>query len=129
MASYILKKQQKIKFKLLYNGFCSLAKQCDEDGSLRPLTLSLLFDHCFLFDAEQSSRIDHAHSLATFGTLLEKNRAMALCHFIQEIIEDEEPKEKFKILVDNLDDIFPLRQSKKHLSGISIIMEPLHHAA
>jgi hypothetical protein len=113
----------------MYNGFCSLAKQCDEDGSLRPLTLSLLFDHCFLFHTDQSSRIDHAHSLATFGTLLEKSRAMALCHFIQQIIEDNEPKEKLKTLIESLDDIFPLRQSKKHLSGISIKMEPMRHAA
>ncbi len=54
---------------------------------------------------------------------------MALCHFIKQIVEDNEPKEKLRALIDSLDDIFPLRLSKKHLSGTSIIMEPKRHAA
>jgi len=94
-----------------YQGFYSLAKQCGEEGSLRPLTLSLLFDHCFLFHADQLSLLKHNQPLATFGSLLEKTRAMALCHFIQGILNDPNPKDKLRQFIDNLEDIYPLRSS------------------
>jgi hypothetical protein len=112
-----------------YHGFCSLAKQCGAEGSLRPLTLSLLFDHCFFFHEIQINFLKNNNSLATFGTLLEKTRSEAFCHFIRHILEDDSPKEKLQELVDHLDEIFPLRTSKKHFSGISINLDPKKKAA
>jgi hypothetical protein len=106
-----------------YNGFCSLAKQCGEEGSLRPLILSLLFDHCFFFHKQQALLLENHSSLATFGTLVERTRAEAFCHFIYQILEDDSPKAKLQELVDNLDEVFPLRSSKKHFSGVPIDFE------
>jgi len=102
-----------------YHGFCSLAKQCGFEGSLRPLILSLLFDHCFLFHVDQCDLLKQEQSLATFGSLVEKSRAQAFCHFIQKILEEESPKEKLKELVNSLDDLYPLRPSKKHMMGVA----------
>lgn len=100
-----------------YNGFCSLAKQCGDEGSLRPLTLSLLFDHCFFFHSEQKVLLENNSSLTTFGTLIEKVRAQALHEFIQTIVEDESPKKRLQEFANNIDFVFQLRKSKKHLSG------------
>lgn len=106
-----------------YNGFCSLAKQCGEEGSLRPLILSLLFDHCFFFHKQQAFLLENNSSLATFGTLVERTRAEAFCHFIYQILEEDSPKAKLQELVDHLDEVFPLRSSKKHFSGVFIDFE------
>ncbi len=100
-----------------YHGFCSLAKQCGFEGSLQPLIL--LFDHCFLFHVDQCDLLKQEQSLATFGSLVEKSRAQAFCHFIQQILEEESPKEKLKELVNSLDDLYPLRSSKKHMMGVA----------
>ena len=102
-----------------YQGFCSLAKQCGEEGSERPLILSLLFDHCFFFHDEQQLRIKNRSPLATFGSLLEQTRAKTFCGFVEKIIKDESPKTKLQKLVDQIDDVFK-RPSSKHLSGVEI---------
>lgn len=112
-----------------YQGFCSLAKQCGAEGSERPLILSLLFDHCFFFQTQQQISIENNHSLATFGTLLEKNRAQAFCQFIQKLLEEESPKSRIQELVNQIDDVFEIKPSKQHLSGVSIILEPIRLAA
>jgi hypothetical protein len=101
-----------------HHGFCSLAKQCGEEGSLRPLILSLLFDHCFLFHEDQRAFLEHQQPLATFGSLIEKTRVMALCDLIQQILEEESPKIKLQQLVDGLEELYPLRPSKKHMIDI-----------
>jgi DDE superfamily endonuclease len=108
-----------------YQGFCSLAKQCGVEGSERPLILSLLFDHCFFFHEHQQACIENRSPLATFGSLLEKNRAVAFHHFIDQILKEDSPKEKLKDLMEQLDDVFEIRLSKKHLSNVSIDLEPL----
>jgi hypothetical protein len=112
-----------------YSGFCNLAKQCGEEGSLRPLILSLLFDHCFFFHEKQILFLENQSSLATFGTLLERTRAEAFCHFIEQILEDDSPKAKLQELIDNLEEIIPLRNSKKHFSGVPIDFEPKKNVA
>ena len=107
-----------------YQGFCNLAKQCGVEGSERPLILSLLFDHCFFFYPQQQLNIEKQVSLATFGSLIEKAKIEAFYHFIEQILEEDSPKEKLKSLMDQIDDIFVLRPSKKHLNGVSIQLEP-----
>jgi hypothetical protein len=91
--------------------------------------LSLLFDHCFFFQTQQQISIENNHSLATFGTLLEKSRAQAFCHCIQKILEEESPKSKIQELINQIDEVFELKPSKQHFSGVSIILEPLKFAA
>ena len=108
----------------LYNGFCNESKQCDVEGSLRPSILSLLFDHCFLFHAEQTFFLENKCSLATFGTLVEKNRVSALLLFIEKILSEKNPKKKLQKLINNLDNIYPLRKSKKHFSGVNMKYMP-----
>jgi Transposase DDE domain len=112
-----------------YNGFCSLAKQCGVEGSERPLILSLLFDHCFLFHQHQQVSIENKLPLASFGSLLEKTRFEALCYFINAIIDSKSPKEKLKSLIDEADYIFKFRNSTKHLSGVTMDIKQLHLAA
>ena len=99
-----------------YHGFCSLAKQCGKEGSLRPLTLSLLFDHCFLFHPDQLNSFKSKTPLATFGSLAEKTRASAICYSVQKILEKDNPLEELKKLMDCLEDVYLLRESKKHLN-------------
>lgn len=112
-----------------YGGFCSLAKQQNVEGSERPLILSLLFDHCFLLHPEQERSIEKQASLATFGSLIERSRMEAFITFIQHILEREQPKEAFAAIIKDINDIFILRPSEKHLSGIEIIWGPSIHKA
>jgi len=103
-----------------YGGFCSLAKQRGVEGSERPLILSLLFDHCFLFHPEQTSSIEKQASLATFGSLVERSRMESFINFVRCLLKEEHPKETFENLVKNVNNIFVLRPSEKHLSGVEI---------
>lgn len=112
-----------------HHGFCSLAKQCGEEGSLRPLILSLLFDHCFFFHEDQCSSLKHNRPLATFGSLAEKSQVQALCHFVQQLLEDESPKKRLQELVDSLDDLYPLRASKKHMIDVECVVGAFSKAA
>ena len=107
-----------------YCGFCSMAKQCGVEGSERPLILSLLFDHCFLFHYRQQIFIENKLPLATFGSLVEKSRFDALCQFIRNIVQSENPKEYLRHLEEISDEIFPCKPSKKHLNGLNGQMEP-----
>lgn len=107
-----------------YQGFCNLAKQCGVEGSERPLILSLLFDHCFLFYPQQQLNIEAKVSLATFGSLVEKAKIEAFYHFIEQLLEEDSPKDKLKNLIDQIGDVFVLRSSKKHLNGTSVPLEP-----
>ena len=106
-----------------YCGFCSMAKQCGVEGSERPLILSLLFDHCFLFHFRQQLFVENKLPLATLGSLVEKSRFDALCQFIKRIVHSEDPKQYLRHLEKISDDIFPCKPSKKHLSGLNGQME------
>ena len=88
------------------------------------MILSLLFDHCFFFYPQQQLNIEKQVSLATFGSLIEKAKIEAFYHFIEQILEEDSPKEKLKNLIEQVDDIFVLRPSKKHLNGIPVQFEP-----
>jgi DDE superfamily endonuclease len=102
-----------------YCGFCSMAKQCGVDGSERPLILSLLFDHCFLFHFRQQIFVENKLPLATLGSLVEKSRFDALCQFIKCIVHSQDPKQYIRHLEDISDEIFPFKSSRKHLSGLN----------
>ena len=112
-----------------YCGFCSMAKQCGVEGSKRPLILSLLFDHCFLFHFRQQIFIENKLPLATLGSLVEKSRFDALCEFVKRIVYSEDPKQEIKHLEEIADVIFPYKTSRKHLSGLNGQMESLRKKA
>ncbi len=55
---------------------------------------------------------------------MEKAKIAAFDHFIEQILEEDSPKEKLKSLIAQIDDLFVLRPPKKHLSGLSIQLKP-----
>ena len=71
------------------------------------------------WNGDQSRRLKHNQPLATFGSLVEKSRAMAWCQSIQDILAGPDPKAKLLQLVDSLEEVYPLRPSKKHFNGVA----------
>jgi hypothetical protein len=101
-----------------YCGFCSLAKQCGYEGSMRPLILSLLFDHCFLLHPAQLSFIEKRKPLATLGSLISQSQAEALCTFISDVINHEDPLAQWASIEIRIRELFYVIQpSSKHMNG------------
>lgn len=101
----------------LYEGWGQLAKQPGEEGSSRGLVLSLLLDHCLLLHPEQTARLENNLPACTVGSLRDKSQMDALVAFIQRLLSDEAPQEKLHQLADMLKQVFPLRDSTKHMNG------------
>lgn len=101
-----------------YSGFCSLAKQRGVEGSERPLVLSLLFDHCFFFHSQQMNFVVNKLPLATLGSLVERSRFDALCELLNHVFESENPKQKIAELTEVAQEIYKIRASRKHMSGV-----------
>ena len=80
------------------------------------LMLSLLFDHCLILHPEQQARIKNNLPPATVGSLREKCIQQHLFATIEYIIDQPNPKNLLKELVNNIDKIYLLRDSTKHLS-------------
>lgn len=100
-----------------YEGWAVLTKHIGFEGSKKTLILSLLFDHCLILHPEQQARIKNNLPPATVGSLREKCIQQYLIQIIKSIIDSPNPKELLKKLVNNIDKIYVLRDSKKHLSG------------
>jgi hypothetical protein len=100
----------------LYEGWGQLTKQLDEEGSSRGLILSLLLDHCLLFHHQQLTRLENKLPACTVGSLLEKIKVESLLEFIRGLILSEAPQQKLGLLSKNLEDLFQLRSSKKHMN-------------
>lgn len=101
----------------LYEGWASMAKQPDEDGSVRGVTLSLLLDHALLIHPEQRICLENQTSANTVGSLKRAAHAEALIGFIQEILKEADPERALEELVEKIKVLFPLAPSKKHMSG------------
>jgi hypothetical protein len=101
----------------LYEGWGHLAKQTGEEGSSRGLILSLLLDHCLLLHPEQTARLENNLPACTVGSLCEKSRVEALLAFIRRVLDADNPQDKLRQLADQLEHIFPLRDSSKHMNG------------
>jgi hypothetical protein len=101
----------------LYEGWGQLAKQTGEEGSSRGLILSLLLDHCLLLHPEQTARLENKQPACTVGSLCERSRVQALVDFIGRVLHDDNPQERVRQLADQLEHIFPLRDSAKHMTG------------
>ena len=100
-----------------YEGWAVLTKHIGYEGSNMTLNLSLLFDHCLILHPEQQARIKNNLPPATVGSLRGKCIQQHLVKTIEYIINQPNPKELLIQLVNNIDKIYVLRDSKKHLSG------------
>lgn len=101
----------------LYEGWANLAKQPDEEGSVRGVTLSLLLDHALLTHPEQSARLETRVPTSTVGSLKQATQAEAFLHFIRKILQAANPARMLEQLVDQFKKLFPLAPSAKHMSG------------
>ena len=79
--------------------------------------LSLLLDHCLLLHPEQTARLENKQPACTVGSLCEKSRVQALLAFIRRVLDEDNPQDKLRQLADQLEHIFPLRDSTKHMNG------------
>jgi Archaeal putative transposase ISC1217 len=100
-----------------YEGWAVLTKHIGFEGSNMSLILSLLFDHCLILHPEQQARINNKLPPATVGSLREKSIQQHLVKTFEFIINAPNPKELLIEFVNNIDNIYLLRDSKKHLSG------------
>ncbi len=101
----------------LYEGWAGLAKQPDEDGSVRGLTLSLLLDHALLIHPEQRARLENRAPACTVGSLKQAACAEAIMQFVRKILAAADPARMLDELAEKLTPLFPLATSGKHMSG------------
>jgi len=101
----------------LYEGWGNLAKQPDEEGSSRGLTLSLLCDHALILHPEQLTRQDDKQPACTVGSLRDHCKSEAFLDCIRQILAADNPAEQFEELAKTVKTLFPLAPSSKHMSG------------
>ncbi len=100
-----------------YEGWAVLTKHIGFEGSKRSLILSLLFDHCLILHPEQIARIKNNLPTCTVGSLREKAIQTHLLNAIRDLLDAPNPKEQLILLAQNIESIYRLRDSSKHLSG------------
>ena len=101
----------------MYEGWGQLTKHVGEEGSRRSLTLSLLFDHCLLSHPTQAARIKDNLPLYTVGSLRDRLSVESLMQVFKYILEQDDPRKYLEKLTENIDQVYRLRISSKHLSG------------
>jgi len=101
----------------LHEGWGRFALQPGEDGSSRSLTLSLLSDYALLLHPEQSARIKDNLPACTVGSLKRKSQMDALLDVIRGIVDADDPHNKLDEIVGVAKQLFPLRDSAKHMNG------------
>ena len=101
----------------LYEGWGSLAKQPDEEGSSRGLSLSLLCDHALILHPEQMARLEGKRPACTVGSLRDHCKSEAFLDCIRRILAADNPSEQFEQLAKTVKTLFPLAPSSKHMSG------------
>lgn len=101
----------------LYEGWGQLTKHVGVEGSRQSLILSLLFDHCLLSHPIQTASSKNNLPLCTVGSLRDKLRVQSLLQLVEFILEQPEPKKYLLQLAENVEDVYKLRTSSKHLSG------------
>lgn len=101
----------------LYEGWANLTKHTGEDGANSSLTLSLLFDHCLLLHPKQQTLIKNKLPAATVGSLRNFAKQEHTLNVFKDLLNTKKPTEALKKWCDNLEDIFDLKSSKKHLNS------------
>jgi len=112
-----------------YEGWGQLAKHTGYEGSSRGLILSLLLDHCLFLHPEQIVRIGDKLPACTVGSLREKIIAESLVLFINNLLNEQDPKQKLELLAQNADSIFKPNQSSKHLNAMNCSLKDFKTAA
>jgi len=102
-----------------YEGWGQLTKHVGEEGSRQSLILSLLFDHCLLSHPLQAAMIKDNLPLYTVGSLRDRLSIQSLLHVFEHILKQPNPKAALEQLVENIDQVYILRASSKHMSGRS----------
>ena len=100
-----------------YEGFGQLTKQTDEEGSRRSLSLSLLCDHCLLLHPAQLARIQDKLPACTVGSLRDSVQVESLIEFIAGVILSDNPEEQMALLTSQVQEVFRLNDSSKHMVG------------
>ena len=100
----------------LYDGWAGLAKQPDEDGSVRGVTLSLLLDHALLTHPEQLACLENRTPAYTVGSLRRASHAQAFVEFVRKIIMASDPARMIEELSEKIKTLFTLAPSKKHMN-------------
>ena len=98
-------------------GWFNMSKQQGNDGSKKPLTLSLLLEHALLCHPEQQARIKSKLPAYTAGSLRARISMQSTIDFAKEIISNPNPEEMLLKAIENLQTVFKLRVSGKHMSG------------
>ncbi|MDQ3235315.1 MAG: transposase [Pseudobdellovibrionaceae bacterium] len=117
----------------VYEGWGRVALQQGEDGARKGVFLSVLLDHSLLTHSEQLRLGRQAQPLWTVGSLSRRIQLDSIISSITSIVEGESPKEKLREFVTNLETLYELRPSTKHLSGKDIPLpesrrSPVRHA-
>ena len=100
-----------------YEGWCKLAKQPGDDGTRKCVILSLLTDHCLLLHEDQKALIKNKLTASTVGSLRDRERANAMLEALGSVIQDKEHSKKFTSELQHvIQNVIPLRPSKKHMS-------------
>jgi hypothetical protein len=100
----------------LYEGWAGLAKQPDEEGSVRGVTLSLLLDHALLIHPEQLACLEKNTPARTVGSLRQASYAQAFLEFVRKILMASEPAKMLEQLSEKIKELFVLAPSKKHMN-------------
>ena len=101
----------------LYEGWPGMAKQPDEEGSLRGVILSLLLDHALIIHPEQRACLENRIPARTVGSLKRAAHGEALIAIIRSILLKTDPLRMLEELAEKIKTLFPLASSKKHMSG------------
>ena len=98
-----------------YEGWNTLTKQPDNEGSERTLILSLLADQCLFFHPDQKARLQNKLSPFTVGSLIEKSEAGCLLSFIRELVMSEDTENRLDKLNECIQKTFKMSLSEKHM--------------
>jgi len=101
----------------MYEGWGQLTKHVGAEGSRQSLILSLLFDHCLLSHPTQAARIKDNLPLYTVGSLRDQLSIQSLLQVFEYILKQPQPKKYLEELMENINQVYTLRVSSKHLSG------------
>jgi len=108
----------------MYEGWGQLTKHVGAEGSRQSLILSLLFDHCLLSHPTQAARIKDNLPVYTVGSLRNKLSIQCLLRVFEHILEQPNPKKYLGQLMENIDEVYSLRVSSKHMSGRTVNWGP-----
>ena len=100
-----------------YSGFGRKASQQGADSACTCMFLSLLVDHFLLTHPYQHRLFRSGQSLSTTGSLVRRIQHEGLLKAIEDIFEDPDPQAALENMANNIQNIFTLRPSKKHVSS------------